>query len=154
MNNIEHPLKRVSLKVLEDWGMMLVDEVPDLTPAAFNPNEPVYMSWIELHGSVSGAVSIVAQKDFMCNLAGNLLGALDADDLSDEDWKDSFKEMGNVLAGNFITEAYGKDVVFDLLNPSVSEIPFTDLDRFTQRSVVFGFMADDKPVAMTFSIKK
>lgn len=153
MSDHEHPLKTSSLKVLEDWALMLVDEIPEVSPEIFDKEKPVYMSWINLSGVIDGAVSIVTQENFMKILAGNLLGNIEEEPHM-EDLRDAFKEMGNVLAGNFITEAYGEDVVFDLLNPNVSEISFTDLERFAKRNVVFGFMADDCPVAMTFSIKK
>ncbi len=149
-----HPLKTASLKVLEDWAMMLVDEVNEVSAELFNPEQRVYMSWVSLHGVITGAVSIVAQEQFLKALANNILGSNGDIAPTSEDGKDAFKEMGNVLAGNFLTEAYGEDVVFDLFNPSVTEVPFAEVDKFTQRNIVFAFMADDIPVAVTFSIKR
>lgn len=154
MDNSEHPLKTATIKVLEDWAMMLIEDLPLVSVDTFNNEMPIFMSWINLHGNISGAVSIVAQKEFMQTLARNLLGQDPDEPLSEDECTDAFKEMGNVLAGNFITEAYGEEIVFDLIHPNVTEIPQTDLARFTNRNIVFGFMADDSPVAVSFSIKK
>lgn len=150
----EHPLKKASLTVLENWALMLVDEVLEVKPELFDSMQPVYMSWVSLHGPISGSVAIVAQKPFMQNLVRNVLGEDSEAESELEDTEDAYREMGNVLAGNFITEAYGADVAFDLLNPQIEEVPFEDLEKFVQRSIVFGFLADDAPVAVSFSIKK
>jgi len=151
MNN-EHPLKKTALKVLEDWGMMLVDEVSK-SEAQFDQSLPLYMSWVEMKGAFEGAVSIISQEQFLKTLAGNLLGASE-ESLSDEDAKDAFREMGNVLAGNFLTEAYGTDLSFDVTPPQVNEIPFSELATLGSRPVSFYFVADELPVAISFSIRE
>lgn len=151
MTNEQHPLKDTALKVLEDWGMMLVDQVEPST-TLFELDNPLYMSWINLHGVVSGALSIVAQEGFMKTLANNLLGI--EGEISQDEYRDAFKEMSNVLAGNFITAAYGEDTVFDLINPNVEIIDSKELEKFISRKIVFSFLADEHPVAVTFSLKE
>jgi CheY-specific phosphatase CheX len=153
VSNADHPLRKASLKVLETWGMMIVDEVQSVDASLFDPNEPVFMSWVNLDGAMSGAVSIVAQADFLKTLAVNVLGDEEAS-LDGPACQDAFRELGNILAGNFLTEAYGEKAVFDLLHPNVTEVPFSDVEKFTQRNIVFAFLADEKPVAVTFSTKK
>lgn len=148
-----HPLKTVCLKVLEDWGMMIVDEVTEPSAEMFCDSEQVYISSVNLHGVITGSVSILSQLPFMQTLARNVLGIDDLSELTKGDCLDAFKEMGNILAGNFITEAYGEDVVFDLLNPSVSETSFSSVTDFIDKNIVFAFLADDAPVAVSFNIK-
>lgn len=152
MNKQNHPLKTTAHKILEDWAMMLVDE-SQVGADFFKKDGPIYMSWINIHGAVEGAISIVAQQDFLQILAQNLLGLDPEDSIDIEQCKDAFKEMGNVLAGNFLTEAYGDDVVFELIHPNVTEISPSDIDKFTKRKIIFGFIADEHPVAMSFSLK-
>ncbi|MFN8389437.1 MAG: chemotaxis protein CheX [Bdellovibrionota bacterium] len=150
---VEHPLEKVSKRVLEDWGMMMTDEVKQ-AECPFDESEPLYMAWVNIHGYVSGALSIVTQRNFMQNLASNLLGA-DMDEApSDDDCRDALKEMSNVLAGNYFTEAYGDDVVFDLINPNVTEVDFQVLEKIAERRVRYYFLADDSPVVVTFSIRE
>ena len=150
---VEHPLKKVGLRILEDWAMMIVDEVSE-TECGFNPDEKLYMAWINIHGHISGALSIITQTKFIQSLASNLLGVEPSDAPSRDECEDALREMGNVLAGNYFTEAYGEDVVFDLINPNVTEVPFEELAKVASRRVKYYFQADDAPVVITFSIRE
>lgn len=149
--NEEHPLRTVSLRVLEDWAMMLVDPA-DATTAIFQIDEPIYMSRVKMHGVFTGTIAIVAQKEFLQSLASNLLGNGGNADRSDEELQDAFREMGNVLAGNFLTAAYGDDVVFDVLNPTVTEIAGAQLEGVTKSPQAYFFQCDDSPVCITFDV--
>lgn len=153
MNKPSHPLKTVGTRVLEEWGMMLVDECPPPT-LPFDSTAPIYKSWVTMHGVVDGTIEIVAQERFLTVLADNLLGSDSEVQHSLDECKDAFKEMGNVLAGNFLTEAYGDDTVFDLLYPHVAQISDEELRAFTSRKIVYGFVADEAPVAISFAIKE
>ncbi len=132
--------------------MMLAEEVTR-PEAHFNPSEPLFLSWVEMKGTFEGAVSIISQEAFLRTLAANLLGASE-DAVSSEDEKDAFREMGNVLAGNFLTEAYGTDLAFDVTPPHVNEVPFSELEKVSNRPVSFFFIADELPVVVTFSIRE
>jgi hypothetical protein len=61
--------------------------------------------------------------------------------------------MGNVLTGNFLTEAYGDDVIFDLLSPEVSPLSPAQLARLISRKVVFAFSGDDQPLIISFELE-
>ncbi len=152
MKKNDHPLRNTAAKVLENWGMMMIDEVPEPRTELFALDEPLFHSLIELHGAVSGSVSIIAQRDFLSALSHNLLGEPEEVNIDDPQQEDAFRELGNVLAGNFITEAYGDDVVFDLLNPTVCTISSSQADALFARDVVFEFLADGAPIAFTFNI--
>lgn len=152
MNEQCHPLKHVALKVLEDWAMMLVDENDEITPQSLSESGSLYISSTHFKGTISGTVSIVSPKSFLRVLAANLLGESGDETPGEEDCIDAFREMGNVLTGNFLTEAYGDDVVFDLLSPQVSTASEDHLDELTARKVVFSFNADEEPVVVTFQL--
>lgn len=153
MEEQTHPILKVGLKVLEDWAMMLVDPAEGRTEI-FELGEPLYRSQIEMHGAFNGKISIVAQKDFIHDLAGNLLGSNDPSALSDEECTDAFREMGNVLAGNFITEAYGADVAFDILNPRVDKMSEQELQAISECPQAYFLRADDKPLCISFEISE
>ena len=153
MKKDEHPLRITAAKILENWGMMMVDEPSQPLETLFVENEPLYRSLVELQGVVSGTVAIIAQSEFISALACNVLGESDESQLNQRDREDAFRELGNILAGNFITEAYGDDVVFDLLNPSVTNITQNELGIIHENSIVFEFLADNAPVAFSFDIK-
>ncbi|MBX7136910.1 MAG: chemotaxis protein CheX [Oligoflexia bacterium] len=151
MNADTHPLYKVSLKVLEDWAMMLVDPVEGSTKI-FDLNAPLMMSEVNVHGAFNGTIAIVAQKDFTRLLATNLLG--DENSADDRACSDAFCEMGNVLAGNFLTEIYGNDVAFDVLNPHVREISANQFEELARAPQSYFFRADEAPVCVTFNIVK
>ena len=151
MADNQHPLLTVSLKVLEDWAMMLVDPASGRTEI-FEADEPLFRSQIEMHGAFEGKLTIVAQPNFLRSLAANLLGSSDASSLTQEDMSDAFREMGNVLAGNFITEAYGADVAFDMINPKVEELDPQGLAALSNRPQTYYFLADDEPVCVSYEI--
>ena len=143
-------LREVGLRILSDWGMMLVDEPPKGT-VIFESAEPLYMAWVNMRGACKGTLSIVAQPKFMETLTRNLLGLEPDAPLTSADRCDAFKELGNVLAGNFFTAAFGEDVVFDLIYPNVVEIDHDEIRSLERRGELHQFLADDTPVAMTFT---
>lgn len=145
------PLRIVGTKVLEDWAMMIVDEISPLE-AEYNKNEPLFMAWVDVHGVIDGALSMVAQRSFLNVLTHNVLGVDESEELPEKDLHDAFCEMSNIIAGNFFTEAYGKDVVFEIIKPHISVVDFSVLDEIRSRKVKHFFIADGQPVAMTFKI--
>ena len=149
----DHPLLTVTVRVLEDWAMMLPEQVePEACP--FDVTQPIYMAWVDVRGLINGALSIVTQKNFMDALACNLLGREPEEATDQSEEIDALSEMVNVLAGNYFTEAYGEGVVFDLINPNVNQIPPSELARIANRKIKYYFVADDCPVAVTFSVKE
>lgn len=146
--NESHPLKKTTTKILEDWGMMLVEDA-DADAVDFGGESPLYSSEVEMRGTFHGTLSVFAQEPFLATLAANILGN---DAPSEDDKLDAFKELGNILAGNFLTEAYGADLVFDVTQPRVSETNGEQLEKLEGQRVRFYFLADDAPVAVTFSI--
>lgn len=151
MDNNGTSLQKTSVRILEDWAMMMVEPLSNSQGnLIFDLNEPLYMSWVNMRGSKKGTLTIVAQKNFIQTLTANLLG--EQKEISEEEAKDAFKEMGNVLAGNFFTEAYGENTVFDLIYPNVVQIEPKQLEKLEQRSTSFYYNADDAPIMFTFSI--
>jgi chemotaxis protein CheY-P-specific phosphatase CheC len=147
-----HPLRLTAEKILTEWAHMLVDEVRP-SPELFTSDSNIYLAWADLKGVIDGSVSILAQDSFLTALAANLLG-VDPDEVPSEAEKtDALREMANVIAGNFLTEAYGTDTIFDVIQPQVSEVAEEELNRFMGRKVVFSFLADDAPVALSFSMR-
>ncbi|RMG43646.1 MAG: chemotaxis protein CheX [Candidatus Dadabacteria bacterium] len=139
----------VSARILEDWGMMMVDPAPEETQI-FDFNEPFYLATIQFHGLMSGRYTVICQKAFMQTLAANLLGDDQAEDGKDS--LDALKEMANVLCGNLLTECYGEDAVFDLVLPEVTKVDGEQVKQlFSDRTV--SYLADDEPVAVTFDLQ-
>ncbi len=150
MNNNTNPLKHVSIKILEDWAMMMVEEA-EHSLEIFDQSTPCYISSVNMHGDFKGTLYIVAQSDFMKTLAANLLGQSEEQPPSEEESRDAFREMGNVLAGNFFTETYGANVAYDLIYPNVSEATPIEISKLRDQSTALYFLADNFPIMITFT---
>lgn len=153
MANEEHPLHKVFLRVLEDWAMMLVEESSRDTHI-FQSDQKLYMSHVHMTGVFEGTISIIAPEEFLRILTSNLLGGDEDDPPTEEIIRDAFREMGNVLAGNFLTEAYGAEMTFDVLAPDVSVVPYEKLVELSKAPQAYFAIADDAPVCATFTVGK
>ena len=151
MANEEHPLHKVFLKVLEDWAMMLVEESTAETHI-FESDQKLYKSHVHMRGAFEGTISIIAPESFLNTLTNNLLGGDEEETPDEENLKDAFREMGNVLAGNFLTEAYGSEITFDVLAPEVTEVSYDELKKLIKAPQAYFAIADDAPVCATFTV--
>lgn len=146
-----HVLQQVGIKVLEDWAMMLVEQ-SSAKESNLSSELPIYASSMHFEGVIAGKVSILAQLPFLQTLARNLLG-IDSDQTpSISESEDAFKEMANVILGNYLTEAYGPDTPFVLTNPQVEQKQtFSEFaDKIGPQ--VFYLTADGFTVILTFRV--
>lgn len=147
-----NPFQKIGLLVLENWGMMLVDEAQSKETLIFSVDEQLYRSSVYIKGVMEGELSIVAPASFLTTLTKNVLGIDETP--SEDDCRDAFREMANILGGNFITEAYGADCVFDILNPQVETLQPSGLSKFETSRLHYIFNADGTDVLMSFQPKQ
>lgn len=152
MNKYSHPLAITSVRVLEDWAMMMV-EPSDVAPDS--SSETLLVASVQFKGAVSGSVEVTATDEFARTLASNVLGISIDDEGISAYGIDSLKEFGNILTGNFLTEAYGSDTVFSLSIPIVSKKADDQTrSQVNDERLNFIFEADSCPVAITISTEK
>lgn len=145
---VETVLEGVSLLALEDWGMCMVEPREadvDLCKAAEGGH---YLATMTFKGLLSGSLFVLCQRPFMENLCRNLLGLDFDEEVSVADAMDALRELTNVLSGNFLTQAYGEDTVFELIYPTAREADDADIDRILSLPLVKCFEADDQFVAV------
>ncbi len=156
MNNdlqFQHALEQTMVLALEDWAMMVV-EPTDKATQIFELDEPIFLSTITFQGVIDGHVKIVAQDGFLQTLVANILGTESDVAAKEAQIQDAFKELANVVTGNFLTAAYGDDTVFDVVLPSVDTINPQQFRQLFDEKVVYCFIADDNPVIVTFSVHR
>lgn len=151
MANFIDVFKHVSTKILEEWGMMIVDETVD-AKKMFEPSENYYVSMVNFkgRGTMNGNYTVLCQSKFVDCLAHNLLGT--DEEVTEEQKLDALKEMSNVLTGNLITEFYGADTTFDLMPPEAYTMPSELAGAVVDSKRTVAFCADDTPVAISFSL--
>jgi chemotaxis protein CheY-P-specific phosphatase CheC len=151
MVNFMISCRGVSTRILENWGMMLVDE--NLDPnASFNMEEGFYCATTNFNGkdSISGSYSVLCQIKFLDVLAQNLLG--NESKLAHEQKIDALKEMSNVLTGNLITAFYGDTLTFDLMPPTAFEMPKELAKIVLASNRTLTLSAEGMLVAISFSL--
>jgi CheY-specific phosphatase CheX len=146
---MKQSIETASAKVLEDWSMMLVEPFEGNIDALCGADDLLVTS-VNFRGPFSGEFSIACKNDFALEILDNLIGESDP---SEEEVKDCLLELINVLGGNLLTECYGADLVFDLINPKVEPLKPTACKLFFDNRT-FYFLLDDHPVALRFSLKE
>jgi CheY-specific phosphatase CheX len=149
-SNLPNALAKTALLVLENWAMMMVE--PLEKKPEFSELQPLLVAKIHFRGVLGGTVSILTQRGFAETLTRTIAGADEDDVIELSDIMDALKEMTNVLTGNFLTEAYGDDTVFDIILPTVIEVPLTEIATHTTSKATCFFKADDQPIGFTFAL--
>jgi|GEM_PF-2996677 len=156
MVQFEHPIQKVTEFVLTEWAMMLIEpaEAPEET---FSADRPFLNVTVNYQGVFDGELTIICQRGFVDLLARNVLG-IDSDHpvKPGEEW-DALRELANIVSGNFLAEAYGTEVVFDLPSFKTAETDFQGSLPFFRsehvgRSTAF-YLADGEPVFVCFDIR-
>lgn len=137
-------------RILEEWALMMVDP-SEAGRNMFDEEAPVYTAKIHFKGPVSGEYQIVCQRSFVETLVSNLLCEESPESMTEEQHLDALKEMANVVAGNLVTETYGKDDVYELSSPQAEVTTIVEVEEFFKRPV-FSYLADGEPVAVSFKL--
>jgi len=147
-NVVKEDIQVTIARILEDWGLMLVDRAESVQEN-FDQSMPFYCASIDFTGIVNGTYHVVCQETFARALAANLLG-MDSE-ISEADQQDVLRELINVLSGNLLTASYGEDTVFDLSEPTVIIEDGEGISKMHDQKV-FSFVADCEPVFVSFSL--
>lgn len=137
----------VSVLALEDWGMALVEPIAP-SRDVFPSDSVLYRGCTQFKGIMNGTIAVVCCRQFLVNITRNLLGVDATSEISDSLCKDTLTELVNVFCGNFLTAAYGDDVVFELVFPSVEIASAEQIDSFFKSRLIHCYLADDEPVAL------
>lgn len=149
MSNYKAQIETVATRILEDWGMMMV-EPSENSKNIFASDDQYIVTSVTFKGAMNGSYSILCQQPFVECLVDNLLGG--GDNVEEEDKEDALREMANVLCGNLLTECYGDDTVFELGHPQLRAVKDGEVDIFfSDRALCF--LADDEPVSISFSLE-
>jgi hypothetical protein len=145
---VDAVLERVSLLALEDWGMCMVEPREAAVGLCKAAEGKHYLATMTFKGVLNGSLFVLCPRLFMESLCRNLLGLDFDEEVSVADAMDALRELTNVLSGNFLTQAYGEDTVFELIYPNAREADDADIDHVFSSPLVKGFEADDQFVAV------
>ena len=113
-------LTRESVRTLEKLAFIFATpEDEEITPEA---GETVDVA-IRFSGPFSGCMLILYPRGDLDELAANMLGLDDEDNISRAQKLDALKETVNIVCGNVLPAISGKEAVFDIASPTVVAEP-------------------------------
>jgi len=109
-----------SVQTLEKLAFIFATpEEEDITPEA---GESVDVA-IRFNGPFSGGMLVLYPQGDLDELAANMLGLDEADEISADQKLDALKETINIVCGNILPAIGGKKAVFDINSPVVVTEP-------------------------------
>ena len=144
-------LKQVCERILEEWGMMLVDQLGD-NGDVFDLKNDYFIAAVDCRGESGGTLVLFAQQPFVDGLARNVLGYDSGEPLTEEQYRDAIVELANVVSGNFLTTAFGDRKVFDLVVPEVTRVKAEEIDVFMDPDALY-FAGDGQPLCANFEYR-
>lgn len=104
-------------------------------------------------GEHKGQLELLSPKSKVVEISANVLG-LDEEEVTEEMYSDSFREVLNVLLGNILTSRYGVEPVFDLSVPVVTEPDEAEWKEKMVLEEALGLLLDDDPVILIFNVEE
>lgn len=151
MNVVYDVLRDVMLLTVEDWAMMLL-EPAETSADPFYHHGSLLLGTVQFHGVMSGTIMVLCPVKLVENICANLLGGQNGESaIDDHACRDALCELMNVFSGNFLTQTYGEDTVFDLIYPKVQDADNDIVGSFFQNRLVQCFEADGEPIAVALS---
>ncbi|NLF29817.1 MAG: chemotaxis protein CheX [Planctomycetes bacterium] len=108
-------------RVAEDTFEALAFMLPMTCDGDAAIDAPAVTASVRFAGPFAGTLLLTVEQAMLAELAGNMLGAMDPQDLTDEQQADGLKELLNVICGNLLPELAGQEAVFDVLAPELRE---------------------------------
>ena len=103
---------------------------------------------IGFEGSVSGLLKWVVPEAISADLAVNILGLDDTDEVEKEDARDAVQELLNVICGQMLTRLFGSEPIFRLSIPHTEEADASQWQELSADSQMIGVSIDDVPTAL------
>ncbi len=147
---IEEVLQNSASQALEEWAMLLVDSV-EARAELFESDEKLYLGQMQFEGVMNGLVVIICGHELLEQVCGNVLGLGFGEEVSEAELLDALRELTNVLTGHFLTEAYGDDVVFDIVAPKTQSVGVETLEKVLAIKPCRCFLGDDNPVLVAIA---
>lgn len=110
--------------ILFDVGKEVVENLTFLFITSVETDSPegseVIEASVKFNGFFEGAFSVRANDAIVQELTNNMLGKDDSCPSSENERRDAFGELCNIICGNVLAEIAGADPVFNLMAPEIS----------------------------------
>ncbi|NIA14445.1 MAG: hypothetical protein GWP08_10210 [Nitrospiraceae bacterium] len=137
-------LAAVTAAVLENQAFMFADLVDN--DAAPRLPEDHYVVRMTFAGPVQGRLTMVFPAGMCAEVAANMLGLDEEDELAIAGGQDALKELVNVVCGRLLTEIAGEEPVFDLSVPEISSMDQAAWEGMLGDPETAALLVDEEPV--------
>ncbi|HMB30892.1 MAG TPA: chemotaxis protein CheX [Desulfohalobiaceae bacterium] len=149
--NWQSVVSDVLTEVLEEFAFIFVETEPD--EEIEEPDEVVYAE-INFNGQdVEGVLGIAVSWQKCLELADNLLGADEQENLSERAVENALEELVNVVCGRLLAELYGTNVIFDLSIPETKALSKKKWNNLMQSEETVLVYEEDEPLAIYLSVR-
>ncbi len=148
--NLDDLLRETAEEMFESLAYMFPMPSEDDEPAFAGP---MVSAGVAFTGPFGGALALSIERGMLTELTGNMLGEMDAAELTEAQQADGFGELLNVVCGNLLPRLAGEQAVFDVHAPRVfgdEPIPET-LDGRSVRARVELELDSGKAVAILYA---
>lgn len=150
---IKQALDRATTVVLEDWAMAFVGEAPNgftLSDSTIPVEASVMFSG---NTGVSGQLFVIADHALAEVVCRSVLGMEEGEELDLISKVDALKELVNVLGGHFLTEAFGKNPVFQLSAPECRDLEMKEVESVSSKYTNW-YCPDDHVIGVRVQLKQ
>lgn len=152
-NNYQELVGEVFCDVLEKLAFMFA-EAPDDTEAPEIPAHCV-RTGIDFTGIQTGSLSLIVPQALCPEIAANMLGVEEEDELAEERAIDALKELLNVTCGHVLTRLASEEAVFDLSVPSVNKLDLAGWEERSRDPDTLILVVDDvSPVLLRLTVNE
>ena len=145
-------MSQTFFEVLERLAFMFGDPCP--VEGLETDSEQFLHATIAFEGPVCGTIGVAAPVGLCAEIASNILGTdLDQDPFATGEAPDAFKEILNVICGQFLTTRYGCQPVFHLSIPRVEKVGRADWEALLERPETIGFLVEDAPAVVHLRVE-
>ena len=144
-------LLQVFASVFDDFAFMFVEDEPEEAP---EPGESFVQTSIGFKSDVGrGFMEVIAPAEFCSELAENILGADEEEDLPEDAGENALMEFLNVSCGYFLAEKFGTEAVFDLTIPETRTLSRQQWGAFFEAGGHVYFLVDESPMLARFVLE-
>lgn len=110
-------------------------------------------SSVSVTGDVEGRVEVAMAEALCRELAANMLGEDDPDDITEEQAADSFRELANVVCGHLVTTIAGNDIICEISPPTVTRLAEDDARALADDPACMAFESEGEPVLLRYELR-
>jgi CheY-specific phosphatase CheX len=115
-DKIDNKISKIAAETLDKLAFMFASPYDPEDSIQEDPDKGVSASF---NGPFSGTLAMKVSEKLLSEIAGNMLGVDDEDEIAPDDKIDALKETINVICGNILPAIGGKQAVFNIGAPEI-----------------------------------